>query len=116
MGWLEPSLFDDNDEILLQAVRQYEQFICVEAVGMIARWDIDLIWHTHQLYGTRYRHMAACIAAPREMTDITHRDYTLRILGRILDHNDSQSQDVIGEIPLPEFTVSVPDTRRSIGS
>ena len=55
MGWLEPGCFDHQDDILLRAMMNYEQFICIEATGVIARWDIDLIWHTHQLSGAKYR-------------------------------------------------------------
>jgi len=66
MGWLEPGRFDNKDDFLLQTMKNYEEFICIETTGLIARWDIDLIWHTHQLSGAKYRYVVGVIRQPED--------------------------------------------------
>jgi len=71
LGWTRyPS-----ESMLLQSIERYGTFLDLMASGavksLVPTLDIDLVWHTHQLKGARYR------------------EDTQRLLGHVLDHNDN---------------------------
>lgn len=83
MGWTRPGRWEHADTLapLVRSVARYHAFLDLTYVNgwslLVPTLDIDLSWHTHQLKGRSYR------------------EDTLRILGRILNHDDSIDAGVI---------------------
>lgn len=76
LGWTESGCFTSatNEIVLLHAVARYHSFLNLMSSRpthfLVPTLDIDLAWHTHQLFSARYE-----------------RD-TRRYVGRFVDHDD----------------------------
>ncbi|KAG1754858.1 uncharacterized protein EDB91DRAFT_256703 [Suillus paluster] len=76
LGWTSPTYFssDARSQLLVNSIMKYHGFIGLMASSprefFVPTLDIDLVWHTHQLKGTKY---------------LTH---CRRLVGRYVDHND----------------------------
>ncbi|KUI53210.1 Glycine-rich domain-containing protein 1 [Cytospora mali] len=72
------------DDILTNAIDRYEKFFSLIAenpgVGIAPTQDIDLVWHTHQLWPKSY------VAYSRQRTN-----------GRFVNHNDNLDDDTLEE-------------------
>ncbi|EPT03014.1 hypothetical protein FOMPIDRAFT_1159610 [Fomitopsis schrenkii] len=60
LGWTAPGFFDDeiNEALLTHALARYHAFLDLLSIAPNAFYvptlDIDIVWHTHQLTGSKY--------------------------------------------------------------
>ena len=73
-----------SDEFLMYGVERYKKFLYLKKMNpnlfVVPCYLIDIIWHSHQLHPNKYR------------KDVT------RVLGKILPHDDSESDRTPGSV------------------
>ncbi|WWC72040.1 uncharacterized protein I206_105999 [Kwoniella pini CBS 10737] len=84
IGWLRDQYWEKGLTELQFSIVLYHAWLDLmqstqSKYFLVPRLDIDLAWHTHQLHHTRYK------------AD------TIRILGKLLNHNDAAGDEKIGD-------------------
>ncbi|GBE89582.1 hypothetical protein SCP_1602450 [Sparassis crispa] len=80
-GWTEPGYFDDKEDelVLVHATARYHAFLDLMSSSpmsfFVPTLDIDLVWHSHQLMGSRYANECA------------------RYVKRYIDHDDKVEEN-----------------------
>jgi hypothetical protein len=79
-GMHDPLVLEGQQtEVLENAIQAYRLFLKLVLLPHLPKvyptWDIDLVWHTHQLQGTEYKYVT--LSAPMHslidtLTDVRH--------------------------------------------
>lgn len=99
----EASVYEENGLPWSQTVNRYVRFMCLPLEAPVPPVDVDIIWHTHQLKGTRYRRVIAVVRLDWLMLtmDTDAREDCIKYFGRVINHDDSKPADVVSKCHAP---------------